>query len=91
MTNQEIQTLLEMLDKEDLEYLQYNLSYYYEQYLNEMRAINNMQKQEIEAVYERIKKDDICVAGLIGNNGRISDEELQKIHTANIDKMRKLV
>lgn len=45
MTNQEIQTLLEMLDKEDLEYLQYNLSYYYEQYLNEMRAINNMQKQ----------------------------------------------
>ena len=52
---------------------------------------NNMQKQELEAVYERIKKDDICVAGLIGNNGRISDEELQKIHTANIDKMRKLV
>ena len=50
-----------------------------------------MQKQELEAVYERIKKDDICVAGLIGNNGRISDEELQKIHTANIDKIQKLV
>lgn len=45
MTNQEIQILLGMLDKQDLEYLQYNLSYYYEQYLNEMNAINNMQRQ----------------------------------------------
>ena len=45
MTNQEIQTLLKTLDKKDLEYLQFNLSYYYEQYLNEMNAINNMQRQ----------------------------------------------
>lgn len=45
MTNQELQTLLQNMDKKDLEYLQYNLSYYYEQYLNEMRAIDNMQRQ----------------------------------------------
>ena len=52
---------------------------------------DNMQKQKIEAVYERISKDDIRITGLIGNNGPISDEELQKIHKANLDKMRKLV
>lgn len=52
---------------------------------------DNMQKQKKEAVYERISKDDIRITGLIGNNGPISDEELQKIHKANLDKMRKLV
>lgn len=52
---------------------------------------NNMQKQELEAIYERINEDGICVTELIGNNGPISYEELQKIHKANLDKMRKLV
>lgn len=52
---------------------------------------NNMQKQELEAIYERINEDGIYVTELIGNNGPISDEELQKIHKANLDKMRKLV
>ena len=52
---------------------------------------NNTQKQELEAIYERINEDGICITGLIGNNGPISDEELQKIHKANLDKMRKLV
>ena len=52
---------------------------------------NNMQKQELEAIYERINEDGIYVTELIGNNGPILDEELQKIHKANLDKMRKLV
>ena len=52
---------------------------------------NNMQKQELEAIYERINEDGIYVTELIGNNGPTSDEELQKIHKANLDKMRKLV
>ena len=52
---------------------------------------NNIQKQELEAIYERINEDGIYVTELIGNNGLISDEELQKIHKANLDKMRKLV
>ena len=51
---------------------------------------NNIQKQELEAIYERINEDGIYVTELIGNNGLISDEELQKIHKANLDKMRKL-
>lgn len=52
---------------------------------------SNIQKIEQEDVYERINKDDIRIIGLIGNNGLILDEELQKIHKANLDKIRKLV
>lgn len=52
---------------------------------------DNVQKRDIEDVYERIKKDEVIVSELIGNNGTISDEELQKIHNLNIDKIRKLV
>ena len=44
-----------------------------------------------ESVYESINKDNIKITELIGNNGKISDEELRKIHKANLDKMRKLV
>ena len=52
---------------------------------------DNIQKRKIEDVYDRIDKDDISITGIIGNNGAISDEELQKIHNLNLDKMRKLV
>ena len=41
--------------------------------------------------YHNITKDDIKIIELIGNNGTISDQELQKIHKLNLDKMRKLV
>ena len=51
----------------------------------------NAYNMKIESVYERISKDNIKITELIGNNGKISDEELQKIHKANLDKMRKLV
>ena len=51
----------------------------------------NAYNMKIESVYERISKDNIKITELIGNNGRISDEELRKIHKANLDKMRKLV
>ena len=40
---------------------------------------DNIQKRKIEDVYDRIDKDDISITGIIGNNGAISDEELQKI------------
>ena len=52
---------------------------------------SGMQKLKLEEVYERISKDDIKITELIGNNGVISDEELQKNHELNLDKMRKLV
>ena len=52
---------------------------------------SNIQKLELEDVNDRIIKDDIKITGLIGNNGPILDDELQKIHKANLDKMRKLV
>lgn len=52
---------------------------------------SGMQKLKLEEVYERINKDDIKIIELIGNNGVISDEELQKNHELNLDKMRKLV
>lgn len=52
---------------------------------------SGMQKLKLEEVYERISKDDIKIIELIGNNGVISDEELQKNHELNLDKMRKLV
>ncbi len=52
---------------------------------------SSIQKLKLEEVYERISKDDIKITELIGNNGPISDEELQKIHKLNLDKMRKLV
>lgn len=52
---------------------------------------DNLQKAKIEDAYERIRKDEVVVSELIGNNGKISDKELQKIHNLNLDKMRKLV
>ena len=52
---------------------------------------DELQKAKIEDVYDRIKRDEIAITELIGNNGRITDEELQKIHNLNLDKMRKLV
>lgn len=52
---------------------------------------DELQKAKIEDVYDRIKRDEIAISELIGNNGRITDEELQKIHNLNLDKMRKLV
>ena len=51
----------------------------------------SMQKLKLEEVYTKINKDDIKITELIGNNGVISDEELQKNHELNLDKMRKLV
>ena len=42
-------------------------------------------------LYRKINQDNIKITGLIGNNGFISEEELQKIHNINLDKMRKLV
>ena len=52
---------------------------------------NNVQKLKLEDVYEKISKDNIKINGIIGNNGPILNEELQKIHKVNLDKMRKLV
>ena len=36
---------------------------------------DNMQKRKIEDIYDRIVKDDISIAEIIGNNGVISDKE----------------
>ncbi len=52
---------------------------------------NEMQKRKMEDVYERIKKDEVRIFEITGNNGKISDQELLKIHKLNLDKMRKLV
>ena len=50
-----------------------------------------MHKTQLDNVYKRISEDGIQITGLIGNNGKITDEELQKIHKLNLDKIRKLV
>ena len=52
---------------------------------------DNMHRTQLENVYKRINEDGIKIVGLIGNNGEITDEELQKIHKLNLDKIRKLV
>ena len=49
-----------------------------------------VQKTKLENVQERIKKDEIRISEIIGNNGTISEKELQKIHKQNLDKTRKL-
>ena len=66
---------------------QFNLAQMYESILLQDRV----EKTKLEAVYKRIKEDNIKIVELIGNNGPISDQELQKIHIQNLDKMRKLV
>ena len=40
---------------------------------------DNMHRTQLENVYKRINEDGIKIVGLIGNNGEITDEELQKI------------
>ena len=52
---------------------------------------DNVTKRKQEDVYERIKHDEVKITHLIGNNGGIFTEELQKIQKRNLDKMRKLV
>ena len=52
---------------------------------------DNVTKRKQEDVYERIKQDEVKITHLIGNNGEIFTEELQKIQKRNLDKMRKLV
>lgn len=66
---------------------QFDLVQMYESILLQDRV----DKTKLEAVYSRIKEDNIKIVELIGNNGPISDQELQKIHIQNLDKMRKLV
>ena len=66
---------------------QFDLAQMYESILLQDRV----DKTKLEAVYSRIKEDNIKIVELIGNNGPISDQELQKIHIQNLDKMRKLV
>lgn len=66
---------------------QFNLAQMYESILLQDRV----DKTKLEAVYSRIREDNIKIVELIGNNGPISDQELQKIHIQNLDKMRKLV
>ena len=66
---------------------QFDLAQMYESILLQDRV----DKTKLEAVYKRIKEDNIKIVELIGNNGPISDQELQKIHIQNLDKMRKLV
>lgn len=66
---------------------QFDLAQMYESILLQDRV----DKTKLEAVYSRIKEDNIKIVELIGNNGPISDQELQKIHIQNLDKMRNLV
>lgn len=66
---------------------QFDLAQMYESILLQDRV----DKTKLEAVYSRIREDNIKIVELIGNNGPISDQELQKIHIQNLDKMRKLV
>lgn len=52
---------------------------------------DDLGKASIEEIENRINKDNVQIVGILGNNGEISDKELQKIHKINIDKRRKLV
>lgn len=53
---------------------QFDLAQMYESILLQDRV----DKTKLEAVYSRIKEDNIKIVELIGNNGPISDQELQK-------------
>ena len=37
--------------------------------------------KNIQEIRKKIKKDGVCIAGVIGNNGKISDEEIKNIVT----------
>lgn len=52
---------------------------------------DGLEKASIEEIENRINKDNVQIVGILGNNGEISDKELQKIHKINIDKKQKLV
>lgn len=49
------------------------------------------QKLTLEDINKTIEEDGIYITGLIGNNGKISDRELAKIHKLSLDKTQKLV
>lgn len=66
---------------------EFNKTEFYESIL----LSDGLEKASIEEVENRIRKDNAQVVGILGNNGEISDKELQKNHKINIDKRRKLV
>lgn len=70
--------------------IEFNISSIYESILFSMtNKINNT--NNYKNIHDKIEKDGIRIKNLIGNNGIITDQELQKIHNINLDKKRKLV
>ena len=70
--------------------IEFNISSIYESILFSMtNKINNT--NNYKSIHDKIEKDGIMIKYLIGNNGIITDQELQKIHNINLDKKRKLV
>ena len=70
--------------------IEFNISSIYESVLFSMtNKINNT--NNYKNIHDKIEKDGIRIKNLIGNNGIITDQELQKIHNINLDKKRKLV
>lgn len=70
--------------------IEFNISSIYESILFSMtNKINNT--NNYKNIHDKIEKDGIRIKYLIGNNGIITDQELQKIHNINLDKKRKLV
>ena len=51
----------------------------------------NIRSMDVEKIYEKIKKDEVQVKEIIGNNGVIEDEELFKNKSMYLDKKLKLV
>lgn len=70
--------------------IKFDISSIYESIVFSMtNKINNT--NNYKSIHDKIEKDGIMIKYLIGNNGIITDQELQKIHNINLDKKRKLV
>lgn len=70
--------------------IKFDISSIYESIVFSMtNKINNT--NNYKSIHDKIEKDGIKIKYLMGNNGIITDQELQKIHNINLDKKRKLV
>ena len=77
----------ECIEKFEMLNNKYDIKKIYESIL----LCENIKSMDVEKIYEKIKKDEVQVKEIIGNNGVIEDEELFKNKSMYLDKKLKLV
>lgn len=77
----------ECIEKFEMLNNKYDIKKIYESIL----LCENIRSMDVEKIYEKIKKDEVQVKEIIGNNGVIEDEELFKNKSMYLDKKLKLV